>query len=487
MKSEEQKQNSIRRSTTQQIDSTGEMQCKIHGRSEIGIDPNTFKLVCKKCLEEGKSHEDNLVDDLKNETRSVGLDPSDFTIDDDLCSVHPNQKIIFFCEDCNELLCKSCFQPHRHHNTIMPEVIKEKLIEALKESALKVKSIQPRIEDSLKELGEINNQIKSYNSTSKTLLNNLKTNLDKILKTNLKSNYSEFVLLFENIDNEVEDAFNRLNIVHKKCNKLQVDITEVDTNLGFNQTSLKKCEYIKKVSSSLEEAKKIIIDSRNFLGSKIKNLKLKGDEEMPRFLKLKEDRLKREKIYEKSINNSTMTGATSQSIRLRRFFKYTIEDLSYFRTSTVFMSSNKNIILTGLGICGLLEDKKTPRSFKMNISINEMENGIAINNLVSDNVTLGTVVNNYDPCIAFFLSKVIVLRPGVVYAITCSNLDLSNQYVEIWRGKVYLPSNQKELLQDVKCNNTRIDFKFTPSKGLESDFNEFNIGIISDLLYSPVN
>ena len=471
--------------------------CKTHGKTEIIIDTKTLRLVCKKCMESGVNTEDNL-EALKGDTTSVGeLNPSDFLDEeDDFCYMHTTEKIIFYCEDCKDLLCKMCFNQHRSHNTSMPEIVRENLILSFVEDIQKLKLSTPKMEESIKAMGEINGQIKSYNSNIKIQLNKLNTNLDKTLKEKLKHNYDEFVQIFENIDKEVEESFNRLNIASKRCSKFILDISEIETNIKMYKSNLKLCEYIKRVSSVFNEAKRVSVECSSFLCTKLKNIKTKGESELKKFTKLIENYSKKQRIYENSVINSTLTGANCQSYRLRRFFKYSIEDLAYFRTSTVFLSANKKIIVTGIGICGLLKGKND-RNLSINISINEISVNRTIdegtkyeisNTLHTENSTLTSIINSYDPSLCFYLSKVITLEPGSTYAITCLNLEKGSQYVELYRGKVYFPSNSgsKEPVQDIKCNNTRIDFKFTPSKGVESDFNELSMGIISDVIYSPV-
>ncbi len=477
---------SLHRSGTQKIDSTGNITCKKHGKIEIGIDTKTFKLVCKRCMEEG-SVEENIFNNCKEENHSEELNINDFTIDEDMCESHSSEKVIYYCDDCKEPLCRNCISTHKGHNTMLPVNLKEDLLRIFKDDISKLQKIQPKIEESLKSIGEINNQIRGLNSKMRSQISNSSVNLDRILKERLKGNALEFQTMFNGVDSDVEEAYKRLSLVQKKCVRLLKEIAEIENTMKTQKSSVKICAYIKKVSNDTVEAKKVIAESHGFLGTKIKQLKKRGEEELKRFKKEIELSLKKENIYEKSIANSVLTGATSQGIRLRRFFKYTIEDLVYFRTSSVFMSVNKSICLSGLGICGLLISKKVERSLKLHITISEIEDGIITNKLLEDNQNLKSIVNEYDPIISFYFSKVIVLNPGVTYVISCTNLDSTNHYVEIWRGKVYLPSNSKDLIQDIKCNNSGIEFRFLPSKGVESDFNEFGIGLISDLLYSYTN
>ena len=492
-----------RRAQTRDLPSHGDRMCRVHNLPSIGINSKTFKLQCKNCVFDIKSLEQNL-GNFKAEAFTLDLnepDPSPIEQieekekeeeNNDFCPNHPKEKIIFYCEDCKELLCKICFHQHRTHNTSMPDIIRERLHLSMIDIVEKLKSMKPQVDEGIKDINDINNQIKIHTTTSNNQLTALNQNLDKILKERLKINFNEFVANFESVDNDVEEAFLRLTGVQKKCNRLILEIIEIESRIKGINTSVNICEYIKSVSSTFVDAKRTITDMQNFLGSKIQLLKQRGDSDLKRFLNLAKESLKKEKIYEKSVVNAALTGATSQSLRLRRFFKYTIDDLSYFRTSTVFMKVNKTICVSGVGICGLLKSTKTDKSsqdrtLSINITVNEIENGQLSKTLVSDNANLKSIVNSYDPVICVYFSKILVLKENISYAITCSNLETSNQYVEIWRGKVYIPSKSNQTVQDVKCSNTRIDFQFSAAKGVQSDFNEFNLGIISDVMYSSIN
>ena len=59
-------------------------------------------------------------------------------------------------------------------------------------------------------------------------------------------------------------------------------------------------------------------------------------------------------------------------------------------------------------------------------------------------------------------------------------------YLQIFGGTV--PKSSLNILeQSLSCNNSRINFFFKAVSKIESDFNEFNFGILSDLLYCYVD
>ena len=83
-----------------------------------------------------------------------------------------------------------------------------------------------------------------------------------------------------------------------------------------------------------------------------------------------------------------------------------------------------------------------------------------------------------------YFKKGIYLKSDIEYLVTIQNKD-KNCYLDIWCGEV-----SKKYLEPVKpkitCNSTNIEFLFNQAEGYESDFNEFNSGIIGGVIYSYV-
>lgn len=102
--------------------------------------------------------------------------------------------------------------------------------------------------------------------------------------------------------------------------------------------------------------------------------------------------------------------------------------------------------------------------------------------LISENFLMREIKNSIDPTIVYYLNKSINISPDKTYIITISNLN-KEVYLDLWTGEVskYFINL---MTQGIKCNSSHIKFEFTPPEGFESDFNEFNSGIISDLIYS---
>jgi hypothetical protein len=78
------------------------------------------------------------------------------------------------------------------------------------------------------------------------------------------------------------------------------------------------------------------------------------------------------------------------------------------------------------------------------------------------------------------------LKADSKYLITITNTDKNSMYLQIFGGTV--PSVCiGELKQNIICNNSGINFLFNSAQGVESDFNEFNYGIIADIMYCYVD
>ena len=59
-------------------------------------------------------------------------------------------------------------------------------------------------------------------------------------------------------------------------------------------------------------------------------------------------------------------------------------------------------------------------------------------------------------------------------------------FVNTWSGNVGLELDDHVNQHSVICNNSNVKFNFLSAFGVESDFNEFSEGIISDVIYSLI-
>ena len=116
------------------------------------------------------------------------------------------------------------------------------------------------------------------------------------------------------------------------------------------------------------------------------------------------------------------------------------------------------------------------------IAGNNKSNNNKNEELISENFILREIRNPIDPTIVYYLNKSINISPDKTYIISIENLN-KEVYLDLWTGEVskYFINLMS---QGIKCNTSHIKFEFNAPEGIESDFNEFNSGIIADLIYS---
>ena len=86
-----------------------------------------------------------------------------------------------------------------------------------------------------------------------------------------------------------------------------------------------------------------------------------------------------------------------------------------------------------------------------------------------------------DPSISINFLKGIKLVPNKQYLVTIQNTsDIS--YCDLWVGAVSKENEKSE--QKIRCHNTKVDFSFTQTKTIQTDFDEFAMGIIEGILFS---
>ena len=121
------------------------------------------------------------------------------------------------------------------------------------------------------------------------------------------------------------------------------------------------------------------------------------------------------------------------------------------------------------------------------ISLTELKNEeISENKLIDFKYNLQSLINYSDPIITIYFPKALNLKADSKYIITITNTDKNSMYLQIFGGTVPQVSIEN-LKQKVTCNNSSFIFQFYSAQGVECDFNEFNYGIIADLMYCYVD
>jgi hypothetical protein len=177
---------------------------------------------------------------------------------------------------------------------------------------------------------------------------------------------------------------------------------------------------------------------------------------------------------------------------LRRFPRFNRRGLKYFKTTSLIIKTNSSICISGLGLCGLYIHNKNEVPL-------EQRGALPIEIVISENMNhdkeydvkfkeankLIGILNRNDPACYVFFSKSVFLKPSTKYLITINNLE-NNPLVDFWGGEC----NQlalKSLTQTIKCNTTTVTFDIQIAEGVESDFDEFNFGIISSFIYQKID
>ena len=170
---------------------------------------------------------------------------------------------------------------------------------------------------------------------------------------------------------------------------------------------------------------------------------------------------------------------------------YRYEGLKYLGFSTLEFSCNNDIVLYGIFLCGkFLSSNKIKQKdyseipidqrgfYDINVKLYELKNKSV---LFNENKKLYEIIEANNPIIQISFDKGITINKEKKYVIVVENLE-SDKFCELWVGNVH-----KKLIvnktQNVKCNNTGLEFNFCLSNEFNSDFNEFKQGIIEGILY----
>ena len=107
--------------------------------------------------------------------------------------------------------------------------------------------------------------------------------------------------------------------------------------------------------------------------------------------------------------------------------------------------------------------------------------------MFSIDVDIPTITNIIDPVYQFYLNNSYFISKDKFYFIILTNLS-NDTFINTWSGIIYKEKKQDSIKETniVQANNENIKFTFMNAFGVESDLNEFNGGIISDIIYSPV-
>ena len=299
---------------------------------------------------------------------------------------------------------------------------------------------------------------------------------------------------FGNKDNDVNDLYISNNNIKSNVNDVLEELKKIKEKLNDKNISTEdKCELHNKYIELIKEANILITKGKSILSQSNKILNdLNSEETINKFSKSESIQNKllseKEKNFIQSLSN---TNKNKGSYKLNRFVTYRYEGLKYLGFSTLEFSCNNDIVLYGIFLCGkFLSSNKIKQKdyseipidqrgfYDINVKLYELKNKSI---LFNENKKLYEIIEANNPIIQISFDKGITINKDKKYVIVVENLE-SDKFCELWVGNVH-----KKLIvnktQNVKCNNTGLEFNFCLSNEFNSDFNEFKQGIIEGILY----
>ena len=518
--------------------------CKRHGQNYLGVETGKFKLICKKCKELKIASELELIDniDLTNELQDeIFCDNHVDTKSTFFC----NDCNLFLCKSCyaDEHRKHNCNLPNylaikfkEEINSNINELsnIKPGLENSLEEFSKMNEKIKIIRDNSLKNIKEVNNKIASI---CKNKFDNINKEVDKMFLgldveceniitrlQGLLKKQSKYTSELEELIKIINEKSENLNERVENKNNLQ-QINDYKENSITSNSVYLVCYEKQKQQDLMKSIKILLEDSKNLLCYNTPKMMQELDDKKSEIDKKIFFFFKKMKIFENSIQSSISNGMKNSSMFLRRFTKFGNKGLKYYKTSSFIFQTDSQVLLTGVALCGLyisskeLLDKnsKVYKEVKergvipIEIKISEIKlnpNNKLINNskyipnttnnysktVKNTNSTqeeyelkskeenfLYGIVNRWDPICICYLKKGVYIKQNTRYLLTISNLD-NNPMINIIYGEVNKTaiSNSR---QTIRCNCTGVVFDIETANGVESDFNEFNMGIIASLVF----
>ena len=492
--------------------------CQDHGKAYLKIDPTNFEIVCEKCIEEGKISQLEILNDLNSIDKSDNYDDTEEIGEEKQfnCFEHQNMKGSFYCDDCKQFVCKMCFADiHREHKCHLPKIIKSEFFKYLNDEIEYMNNLRPMLDKSVNDIKKIYENLKKQ----KDDLMKIPQNTLKIISLN---NDNQIELLknktnekFMGIDYDVNDDYFTFNGIKEKNKKFLQMLKNISDEVSVEENNFELCGYHKEKMELLKEINNFINSSFNFINNKLNNTNLKYTENKEKIENSLNLMNKEISNYEKSCISSISTGRENRAIILSRYVRFIHREIKYFKNTLIAFASNDNIFLTGLVLCGLhIKRKKNKNNNNNNVEIrddnNDNNNESSNNNEIEQNenkkinipiqISVYTMVNKAEgdllftqkselygvksddePCVIINFDKGIKIKKEKIYLIKVENLSEDN-YTDLWTGSIGKVTRKN--LQIIKCHNSGITFLFQLAEGIETDFDEFEQGIIDGILYS---
>ena len=480
------------------------VRCSIHhGEKEnyLSIDPKTFQIICTLCEKEGlKSKKKNLIivdPELSNAeeiSSNKNIDNSQENEESNhFCYKHTNERSLFYCEECAQFICKTCFATeHRNHSSstfdLISDVIKEKINKLYED----LENLNTTLEENKNSLEQKTQYFETKKKLFQQNLDTVNQNISKSLNEKSAEYSSQIESFFNGVDKEVELNLTKIEIKRKESAKMYEEFKKMEEEINKINDDHKICLYKKEKDDIIQENKKFLFDIKDFLQEQLNQTKERVEKEESNFKEKCENFKKNIDIYESSVLSTMNSGIPNICSRVRRLCRYSTEKSKYFKKDSLCMIVSQNINLTGFALCGLLyEEGQAVKTYKVNLKLYEVDDAINFNKdskeIFSMDVDIPTITNIVDPVYQFYLNNSYLISKDKFYFIILENL-LEDPFINTWSGTIYKDKKNININETniIFSNNENIKFTFMNAFGVESDLNEFSGGIISDVIYSPV-
>ena len=471
--------------------------CSLHQKDYIKFDSNSFSIICTKCLEEGK--ESNL--QFENTENNLTKEKKIISEDEITCYNHNNKKGSFYCDECKEFICKFCFaEVHKKHKCHLPKIISNEFKKYINDSISDTEKLKPILDKAIDEVSEISSNLKVQKNDIIKVPSTIIESINEKNNNQIEEFLNKFINLLDNLDNEVDTDYNRHIQIKTKVQNYIKELEEISKKIKNDDNSLNNfqlCIYHKKSKEKLIEMNNFFSNSINFLNIKLVSLIDKCEKTKPKLLNDISLLNKSLLNYENTSMSSILTGQASNSILLRRFLRFIHSEIKFFKNTSLIIKSNSQIFLSGLLICGLYINKKKIKDpnndlnnnllnrDKIDIKINIFPYDIESNNkgelIFNEEAKIYGIIDHKDPTQIVNFSKGVKFLSDKNYLITIENIS-KDYYCDLWIGNIGNINNKDN--QIINCHNTQTEFTFIRSKGIQTDFDEFNSGIIVGVLYS---
>ena len=464
--------------------------------------------VIKETSEESKNSEsvEKINKSITNEEDNKSKEPEVIKCLTFQCENKP----YYFCEACQDFICYKCLMQrmneqtdksrHYYHDVESVNYESNSFNDDIKLNLETIKKIDFSLDYIIKnEKAKAMTVIQKLEDENRfdlvNYIKNINKNISLLFSENNKILYSKYMQnTFNGSDNTVKELKLSNVSTKSKIEKILEELNHIKISMNNNDiTNEEKCELhqkhlelLKKANSLVQKGNRILQKSReelNYLNDE--NTKKKFEEEDSLSIKVLFDNEK--SLLQNVLNTSKKQG----SYKLNRFVTYKHQGLKYFGVSSLELTCEKDIILCGLFLCGKYLSSKIinkndfstipveQRGFlNINIKVYEKNKKEA---LIDEDKKLYEVINVNDPIVDIIFEKGVKMKKDVKYIIVVENLE-TEKFSDIWIGNI-LKKNTNISKDTIRCNSSGINFTFYISQDFNSDFSEFDQGIIEGILY----